>query len=380
MTQFSKGDTFVDGQQVTGSRLNQLVDSATLLAGAITDQPAISGAVASVDGILIHDDSTTSLRKTTVGEILGSSIPVVATTLTATTSVTTPELKSPVNGDIKVTPSNGVAVTGKTFASVDGAIVIVNSVAHGLIVGQVISVTASNADYSGNYIIGEIIGVDEFSYIRPVAATPASGTCSYTKLGAERVAGQEVVEQNLYVLGSATINNSLNLKNLDVSLFTNLKGQFKVDGTVAYVLTAIDEQAITFYNNATLPTTWTTAWTSTSLVKPVDEIWLVEADFNFVHLASIFIGLRLRQTSTSTDIAGMFSTEGGSSAYNHHESATFRCVFGSATTFTSTFTLDAISSVAGLFQLGNTSFATAGVFTGITIPSSKFRIYKYKTA
>ena len=30
MAQLTKGDTFTDGQQVTGARLNQLVDSAVL--------------------------------------------------------------------------------------------------------------------------------------------------------------------------------------------------------------------------------------------------------------------------------------------------------------------------------------------------------------
>ena len=56
MAQFSKGDTFVDGQQVTGARLNQLVDSAVLLIGAITEQTTMAANdVSSTDGLLIND-------------------------------------------------------------------------------------------------------------------------------------------------------------------------------------------------------------------------------------------------------------------------------------------------------------------------------------
>lgn len=75
MTQISKGDTFVDGQQVTGARLNQLVDSSVLLVGAITAQPALTpNTVANIDQILIHDFSTSSLRKTSINDVLNSGL------------------------------------------------------------------------------------------------------------------------------------------------------------------------------------------------------------------------------------------------------------------------------------------------------------------
>jgi hypothetical protein len=70
MAQLSKGDTFADGQQVTGARLNQLVDSSVLLAGAITEQGALSGTVEGADTVLIYDNSVTNLRKVTVTNLL----------------------------------------------------------------------------------------------------------------------------------------------------------------------------------------------------------------------------------------------------------------------------------------------------------------------
>lgn len=82
MAQISKGDTFTDGEQVNGSRLNQLVDSSTLLAGAITDQGAMTAnTVAATDSVLLYDLSATGLRKPTVSDILNSNLPVTTSAI-----------------------------------------------------------------------------------------------------------------------------------------------------------------------------------------------------------------------------------------------------------------------------------------------------------
>ena len=83
MAQISKGDTFTDGEQVTGARLNQLVDSSTLLAGAILDQGAMTAnTVAATDSVLLYDLSATGLRKPTVSDILNSNLPVTTSAIT----------------------------------------------------------------------------------------------------------------------------------------------------------------------------------------------------------------------------------------------------------------------------------------------------------
>jgi hypothetical protein len=98
MAQILKGDTFVDGQQVTGARLNQLVDSSALLVGSITDQTAMSANdVSSTDGLLINDGGV--LKKTTVGDVLNSNLPVTTSSVTGGTGV-----------DLVLTPAAGQKV------------------------------------------------------------------------------------------------------------------------------------------------------------------------------------------------------------------------------------------------------------------------------
>lgn len=95
MAQISKGDTFTDGEQVTGARLNQLVDSATLSVGAILDQGAMTAnTVAATDSVLLYDLSATGLRKPTVSDVLNSNLPISTSSITGGAGV-----------DIVVTPA-----------------------------------------------------------------------------------------------------------------------------------------------------------------------------------------------------------------------------------------------------------------------------------
>jgi hypothetical protein len=82
MAQIQSPETYADGQQVTAARLNNQTNGAILLPGAVTDQPAVTaGTVATADGLIIHDDSTSSLRKATAGDLLGSGVPIIASTI-----------------------------------------------------------------------------------------------------------------------------------------------------------------------------------------------------------------------------------------------------------------------------------------------------------
>jgi hypothetical protein len=237
MAQIQSPETYADGQQVTAARLNNQVSGAVLLPGAVTDQTAIAGGVASGDSILVHDASTSALRKATVVELLGGGLPVVATTVSASESVTTPEVRSLANGDVRIVPQNGVAVTGMAFTSVAGTAVTINSTAHGLVAGQVISVTASVTAYSGVFSITSVT-TDAIVYTLPVAATPASGTCSYTKQASERVAGNEVVEGNLYVAGQASVTGGIESPSVSTATLT-ASGVANFTGTLQYKSTPI---------------------------------------------------------------------------------------------------------------------------------------------
>lgn len=100
MAQISKGDTFVDGQQVTGARLNQLVDSSVLLVGAITDQPSITAnTLQSTDSTIVNDAGV--LKEATIGDFLNSNLPITAS------SVTTSSITGGAGVDIVITPAAG---------------------------------------------------------------------------------------------------------------------------------------------------------------------------------------------------------------------------------------------------------------------------------
>jgi len=95
MAQIQKGDTFTNGQQVDATRLNQLVDSSVLLVGAISEQTTMTpNTVESTDQTIINDGGI--LKKTTVGSILNSNLPISTSSITGGAGV-----------DIVLTPASG---------------------------------------------------------------------------------------------------------------------------------------------------------------------------------------------------------------------------------------------------------------------------------
>ena len=206
MPQISKGDTFADSQQLTASRLNQLVDSATIQVGAITDQTAIdANTLEATDAIIVSDSGV--LKKATIGDVLNSGLDTTFDICTNETTVSS-ALNGKINKDINMTPNDGVAVTGKAFASVDGITAVVTSTAHELEDNMLLDVTASDAVYTGQHFI-TVLTVDTFSFVisqtTPVAA---SGTLSYTKKGSVKVIGSESISGSQHIIGSSTVNGS----------------------------------------------------------------------------------------------------------------------------------------------------------------------------
>jgi hypothetical protein len=313
MAQIQSPETYVDGQQVTATRLNNQTNGAILLPGAVTDQTAISGSIASGDSVLVHDLSASALRKATVTELLGGGVPVITSAIAGSSGA-----------DLTITPAAGQKV-----------------------------------DIVGNAEVDDINVTDDLT-----------------------VGGDAAVTGTLLVTGSSTLTGNVIADNGFTSNgIANFTGQLQVNGTVGYVLTEIVEETITKYTNNFFPTTWTSAWTSASYAKTSGEIWIVEAVFNFTHLAENPAAIRLKQTSTSLIMDGLFDIEGGGTSYFHPDRSVFKYTFGTAVTFTSTFTIDAINANGGeMFELGSTTCPLGGVFVGETIPVSKFRIYKYKTA
>lgn len=105
MAQIQKGDTFTDGELVTGARLNQLVDSAVLLPNAITDQPDNGTSnVKSGDSLLIHNDYTSQLNKVTVENLFSSGIQL------KTNSIEGSQI-SPYSGNLSIGSFNSLLIS-----------------------------------------------------------------------------------------------------------------------------------------------------------------------------------------------------------------------------------------------------------------------------
>ena len=106
MPQIESPEIYIDGQQVTATRLNNQTNGAILKPGAITEQTSLAAnTVATGDRLLIHDASASALRSATASDLLGSGVPIVTQSVTGVTSA-----------DLVITPDSGqkVQVVGET--------------------------------------------------------------------------------------------------------------------------------------------------------------------------------------------------------------------------------------------------------------------------
>lgn len=375
MAQISKGDTFVDGQQVTGVRLNQLVDSAVLLVGSISDQTAIAAnGVAAGDELVINDGGV--LKKATAGDILNSGLNTTFGACNSTTTVTS-QINGQTNEDIVQTPNDGTLVTGKSFTSVDGINVVVTSIAHGLQSNSLVEFTASDAVYSGQYYI-TVISVDSFSYvISQPNPTASSGTVDYTKKGTVKVAGSEHVSGNLGVAGYLNVSGKIKASNnFESSGTANFTGAFQFNGTAVYGLAEIVEEDI-FYSAGATANTLYSLFTSASYTKPAGEIWVVEVDaYMYAPSNSTNIHYRVTDAADSVNYTSGYLCN---SQVNSVWLVSRRMYLDTANTHTGVFHFRAKAS--------QNNVAIAPTSTQLTAyPDSskgtvnKFRIYKYKTA
>lgn len=365
MAQISKGDTFVDGQQVTGARLNQLVDASTLLVGAITDQPNIAtNGVEATDSTLINDDGV--LKEARITDLLNSNIPVTTSAVTAG------------NGnDITITPNDSTIVSGVAYTSADGLTVTVTSTAHTLSVGQVILVTLAGTGYNGTFRVATI-ATNSFTYVMPVAATAGSGTLSYTKKGTVRNFSNQTINGNLFVDGQTNVGGILSTGT------ANFTGALQVNGSTGYVLYEVFEETMTHWI-ASVPFFHPNVFLSSAFTKPSDEIWFFAMNGTESAISNTIGEFAIRYQS-QTPQTGQYVVQHRTSWYegtgSYFLSKTFYAswIAGIGTTFTNEkVAVDAFAFAGSQMQLFSTTPASSAITTG-TLAPSRFRIYKYKTA
>ena len=307
MAQLSKGDTFADTQQLTATRLNQLVDSATLLVGAITDQTAITANTLEASDATIVSDAGV-LKKATVGDFFGSGIPLVSATLTSTA-----------NKDITITPNDGVIVAGSTYVSSDGLTVTVTTlVAHGLLVNNVVLISAAGTGYNGTFRITAVTSLT-FQYVMPLltaaTVTPTATACNYTRKASSLIAGNEVVNGSQFVTGaieSPTIKSTTAAEfNLSTAKTSNVTTAMQFSGVPVMGLASIAETSVPFFQcdgttAGGLSSTcnqWKTVTTLSSLTKTDKEMWVINFDFPAVYYSGFSSKFRIIQASNSSVLA-----------------------------------------------------------------------------
>jgi hypothetical protein len=257
--QISPGETFVNGQQVDASRLNNLAGHAILLPGSVTEQPDIGSVIDQTDKLIIYDNSANALRSVTINNLMGS---VSASNIT---TLTTSVINGQPNSDIAITANDGTLVSGKAFSSSNGLLVTVTSTAHGLISGQLVSITASNSAYSGLFQV-TVASADTFTYSFSTAVTAASGTCNYFHNATVRINGNITTSGNVVITGSV---------NAGTASVTSLSINGKTPMTTQDNLNKIYTKSGTA-SGATGATVENLIYQTPTLTIPSDETWTYE--------------------------------------------------------------------------------------------------------
>lgn len=283
MAQLTKGETFADSQQLTATRLNQLVDSAQLLVGAITDQPSITAnTLEATDTTLVNDAGT--LKEATIGDILNSGLPVTSAVLNA-----------PANKDIVVTPFDSASVAGSSYVSGDGLTVVVTTlVAHGLVANNVVLISGAGTGYNGTFKITAVTSLT-FTYVLglPAATPTASPTaCTYVRKASEIVNGNIVATKSAFVTENFTCEGNVLIKGQ-----TELQNAPTIGGKSLPQLYDVIEVTVPAYSwgngNSNTAYTYDQMFLSSTYVKPVDEIWIIEVDMKIMSMSASATGYGL---------------------------------------------------------------------------------------
>jgi len=321
MPQISKGETFADSQQLTATRLNQLVDSAQILVGAITDQPSITAnTLEATDTTIVSDGGV--LKEATISDFLNSGLPLTSAVINA-----------PANKDIVVTPYDSASVVGSNYVSGDGLTVVVTTLAaHGLIVNNVVLISSAGTGYNGTFKITAVTSLT-FTYVMFTAATATASptACTYVKKATEIVNGNIVSSGSLYVQGLAEVNGDISIAGNttltgEIKGTANFTGVLQVNGTPVYALYSKVNSTLPAVTLQTVESgyrfaAWTNTWINSgkvvyteTFVVPSEEIWevtLVSSLYNNVANSNYGYGCNVISTinsvTTTTTIGDTFS-------------------------------------------------------------------------
>ena len=181
MPDLNRTQNFTDGDLVTALKLKNLIDQTSVDPTFLSSKVELlaSGLDKAADTVLLHDFSTSLLKKVKVEELLivPVTLPVLTATVGSVGTLTTSIIDCQANKGMLVTANDGVTATSKTWVSANGTLVTVTSTAHGLNTGAVLDITASNAAYSADTAI-TVTSVDAFTYTLPSSVSNVAWTSS----------------------------------------------------------------------------------------------------------------------------------------------------------------------------------------------------------
>jgi hypothetical protein len=267
MTQISKGQTFADGQQVTGLRLNQLVDQSTLLVGAITEQPSITAnTLQSTDSTIVNDGGV--LKEATIGDILNSNLPITPSSINNALELT-------------VNVTDGASVTGVSYSAtwVSGVgTIVVTSVAHGMTTNNFVNITSATGDISGKgtglYRISSVT-TNSFTLTStlkfvPVTSSwdnPSSGTLNYVREGIVRTVADSFLSNPVFFNSSVFFGSAstLNIAGTATAVTQTLNDNSTKLATTAYVDSSNKVFAFARFDGTGKTGTWTQSGTTVTV-------------------------------------------------------------------------------------------------------------------
>lgn len=316
MAQIQSPETYADGQQVTAARLNNQTNGAVLLPGAVTDQTALTANTVASGDTVLLHDASASALRKATAGDL----------LGSGLPVTTSGITGASGVDLAITPAAGQKV------DVGGAF------------------EANSLNVTGNSTIG----------------------------------GNETVSGNLLVTGSSTLTGNVIADNGFTSNGTaNFTGQLQVNGSTAYVLYEVYEETLPAWT-AVSAGVQSAVVTTASFTKPSEEIWVFEVDGTWTMARGYGAAYAFRY-STETFRTGAYLdlhhdySSGVTNLSTRSINHTWTVPAGTALTARSVVTDVSVGAGSGLRMFENTPVYTDIITTG-SLPVSKFRIYKYKTA
>lgn len=337
MAQILSPLTFTSGQVLTAADLNAHVNSATLLAGSINDQTAVTAFdIQSTDTFNIYDASGAVLRKATVDDLMRSGM--IATFNT---------ISGKAGQNLTITPAStfAVAIVGNLTSSGTLSVTSTSTLTGDVTAGANLTVTGL-ANFNTTEAIKIPVGT---TAQRP--ASPAVGQIRFNSTLTATEIYNGTTWDAVPVAGT----------NLTLPNTVNFTGDIQFNGTPVYALSAVTEESIPNVNN-----TNGVVFTSSLFTKPSDEIWVFEIE-GVVAKASSAGNITLNFINTSSVAYSQWVNYFSSTNNDYSFKSSWIVNAGTALTVE---TVRVTASAAN--SPGTIHIAASGV--------NKFRIYKYRTA